>query len=157
MKKHILVPWKEYQKLIQGKVQEVETSSYDEEKILSVMPKQLKNRAKALLNVLSGSYISWNSIGEIILKEDVVSGSNICDLLKCVLYKYKEFSPVGLKIFVKALADNNVPETLLYPECRSYIQEIKECGMSHSMSKLDESCKSAEKPKINKSKSWVTF
>ena len=119
MKKSILLPFDVYQKLIKTSKEDDVPLKYDEEKVMSAIPKQMKSRAQAILNMISGTNITWNDKGELIVDNTTVPGSNICDLLKSVIVKYK-FKPVGLDVFVKALADNNVPQTLIQnTECRS--------------------------------------
>lgn len=129
MKKSVVLSWEKYQRLIQqdsNKDKEEEESVYNQEQILSTVPLKIKSRAKALLDLLSNTDISWNNNGECVINGHCIQGSNICDLVKCVLLNYKTFQPKGYNEFIQALASNNVPETLVMNiRCRRDIQDLK--------------------------------
>ena len=128
MKKSVLISWDKYQKLIQQEPMEEQKEDpvYNHERIIATVPQKSKSRARALLDLLSQTDISWNSDGECVLDGKSVQGSNICDLLKCVLLNYKTFQPKGYDEFIQALASNNVPETLIMnTSCRNDIQHLK--------------------------------
>ena len=128
MKKSVVIPWDKYQKLIEQEPMEEQKEDpvYNHERIIATVPQKSKSRARALLDLLSQTDISWNSDGECVLDGKSVQGSNICDLLKCVLLNYKTFQPKGYDEFIQALASNNVPETLIMnTNCRNDIQMLK--------------------------------
>jgi len=130
MKKSVVIPWEKYQKLIGDREEEdVEKSipaSYNQEKIISTIPPKMRSRAGALLGLLPETNISWNQRGELMIDKECVEGTNICDLVKSVLWDYKNYEPKGFEVFVNALATNNVPETLIQnTKCRSDAQRVK--------------------------------
>ena len=136
MKKFIVVPWDRYQELLgKGDDDDDGTSqpptTYGHEKIISTVPVKMRSRAQALLNLLSGTNISWTATGEVIIDGNCIKNSNICDLLKYVLCNYKTYKPLGFETFVNALATNNIPETLIQNiQCRLNIQQIKLCDVA---------------------------
>lgn len=128
MKKSVVIPWNKYQRLMQqdSKEDDEELPVYNQERIISTVPLKTKSRAKALLDLISNTDMSWNNDGEFVLNKQCIHGSNICDLVKCVLLNYKTFQPKGYHEFIQALASNNVPETLIMnTKCRSDIQNLK--------------------------------
>ena len=124
MKKSVVIPWEKYQRLIaEGPA---ETYTYTKDRIVSTVPQKMRARAQALVDLLGQTDISWNGHGEFVHGEQCVQGSNICDLIKCVLWNYKNFKPKGYDEFVQALATNNIPETLIQNiQCRSDVQQVK--------------------------------
>ena len=125
MKKSVLLSYDQYQSLVGDHPEELKQSNkiYHEDLILSTIPKRMKNKAIALLSFIKNTPIVWNEKLELI--EPHIPKSNVCDLLKAVLWNYKSYTPVGLQTFVKALASYNVPETLIQHECRMNIQDVK--------------------------------
>ena len=124
MKKSVVIPWEKYQRLIAEAP--VETHTYTKDRIISTVPQKMRARAQALVDLLEQTDISWNGHGEFVCGEQCVQGSNICDLIKCVLWNYKNFKPKGYDDFVQALATNNIPETLIQnTQCRSDVQQVK--------------------------------
>ena len=97
MKKSVVISWDKYQRLIQQESMEEEKEDpvYNHERIIATVPQKSKSRARALLDLLSQTDISWNGDGECVLDGKCVQGSNICDLLKCVSLNYKTFQPKG--------------------------------------------------------------
>ncbi len=127
MKKSVLLSYDKYQSLI-GQVpgddnKQQDKKIYHEELILSTIPKKMKHKAMALLAFIKNTPISWNEQLEV--TEPPIPKSNICDLLKATLWQYKDYTPVGLQIFIKALASYNVPETLIQHSCRINMQDVK--------------------------------
>ena len=128
MKKFVVIPWAKYEKLVEQKTDEPE-STYTQERILSTVPQKMKSRAQALLGLLPETDISWNNDGELVSDGQCIHGSNICDLVKCVLLNYKGFHPKGYDVFIKAMASNNVPESMIYnTKCRTDLQQAKCSG-----------------------------
>ena len=129
MKKLVVLPFDQYQKLVgrsETEEEEQGPSVYTHEKIMATMPRKLRTRSESLLNMLSGTDISWTDKGEISIGENHITNSNICDLIKSVLCNYKTYKPIGFDVFVKALVANNVPETLIQnTQCRANMQHVK--------------------------------
>ena len=126
MKKSVVIPWDKYQMLIGHEEQKSETPSYSAEKIITAIPQKMKPIGKALLEMLKDTNISWNYRGELVIDNQSFDGTNICDLLKSVLWNYKDYTPRGYHDFVKALASNNIPETLIQNTvCRSNMKDMK--------------------------------
>lgn len=126
MEKSVLLSYDKYQSLInndknENKIQNKEI--YHEDLILSTIPKKMRQKATALMSFLKNTPITWNE--QLELTEPCIPHSNICDLLKAVLWQYKDYTPTGLNIFVKTLADLNVPETLIQHNYRINMQEAK--------------------------------
>jgi hypothetical protein len=130
MKKSVVISWEKYQKLMQMQHEpdvEKETEEvYNSDKIISTVPQKMRSRAQALIGLLPQTDISWNQRGELVVNDQHIEGSNICDLVKCVLLNYKNFHPKGYHSFIQALASNNVPETLIQnTKCRTDVQNAK--------------------------------
>ena len=129
MKKSVVLPWDKYQRLIQQEPQEEkeeENAVYTHDRIIATVPQKSKSRARALLDLLTQTDIAWNNDGECILKGESIQGSNICDLVKCLLFNYRSFQPNGYHEFIQCLAKNNIPETLIVnAKCRNDIQQLK--------------------------------
>jgi hypothetical protein len=131
MKKSVVLSWEKYQRLMQEQPETEEEDQtrqvYNQDKIVSTVPHKMRSRAEALLGLLSHTDISWNQRGELVVNDKHIDGSNICDLVKCVLLNYKNFQPKGYHHFIQALASNNVPETLIQnTKCRTDVQNAKD-------------------------------
>ncbi len=105
MQKFVLTPFREESMVIDD--------ALPEEVVLSAIPQNWVNRAKALLAHIKRSPIDWNCRGELIVNSKVVSGSHISDLLKTALYDYQHLSPVGSDDFFRALSEFNIPVSLV--------------------------------------------
>jgi hypothetical protein len=81
--------------------------------ILCTLPNNIKARARGILNHMKNNDIYWNVKGEIVINNTTIPNSHIIDLIKCSLYPYKSFTPIGLNQFQSALIDTNIPQTLL--------------------------------------------
>lgn len=89
--------------------------------ILEAIPKNVRTNAKALLEHLrKRSDLIWNERGEISVGGHTVLGSNIVDLVKVSLKDYKDFKPVGLETFTKAVHESNAPLSLLTASKRQF-------------------------------------
>ena len=92
------------------------TKNLDVEVILSAIPKNYKNRARALMNHIAADpqqRIQWNERGELIYHGKVISGSHITDLLKNSQRQYRHLQPVGYQEFQDGLKELNVPIGLM--------------------------------------------
>jgi hypothetical protein len=81
-------------------------------------PKISKN-AKTLLDLLEkADGFTWNSEGEIIYKDQIVSGSNILDLVEYVTTGKSNLNKTGFDIFQQVLNVLKIPRTLFKVEVR---------------------------------------
>ena len=139
MKKHILIPYVKYQRLLQKsgqqnvepKVQETaqetaisaphidvtETEAEEVENvdhIIDVIPKRAKGKARALLSVLK-DHIQWNERGEIIIDGAPIPNSHISDLIKYTVVRHfgKKQPPIGSDEFSQLLKVHNIPRSLI--------------------------------------------
>ena len=107
----VLIPYDQY---ISGSQKEnkenVQSNRLDKELILQPFGKSQRKHAEALLSYVE-KLMDWNDKGEITIKEVVISGSHITDLLKDALFSYKNFEPIGYILFYRELT--NVPNTLI--------------------------------------------
>lgn len=95
---------------------EEKSTALDVDVILSAIPKNFRNRAKALLNHIMADPqqgLRWNNHGELIYKGKVVPGSHITDLLKNSQRQYKHLKLTGLEEFRNGLKDLNIPIGLM--------------------------------------------
>ena len=134
MKKSILLPYSRYEELLKNEGGSTTTNTqdptYSREKIIDTLPPKMRSRGETVLNVLQG-IVSWNEKGELIVDGQCIEHSHISDLLRAVLCNYKNYTPVGLNEFVKVLAANNVPETIIQNiKCRLDVQQAKKYGTS---------------------------
>jgi hypothetical protein len=64
--------------------------------LLISLPKQLKDKAKSILQyILEKTPIIWNEKGEISIRNKRIPFSNIVDLVKDALLVYNHFKPIG--------------------------------------------------------------
>ena len=88
-----------------------------DEVILKAMPKNYKNKARALLDhIRSGSVVEWDSKGQIVRNEggDAIAGSHITDLMKDLsLRDYDGPTPLGGGYFLEEIAKANIPTCLV--------------------------------------------
>jgi hypothetical protein len=117
-RKMVLIPQNKYNKLISREERQEDTSdSYealDKHIILKAVQKNFRSRAESLLEHLeSDNNITWNNKGAFIYKGHIVPQSNISDLIRYCMREYTSFKPVGLDIYIKALAAANAPESLI--------------------------------------------
>jgi hypothetical protein len=84
------------------------------------IPKLFKRNVQAVVNHFLDhkDILSWNNLGEIAYKGNVIAGSNLSDLLKDSQRHYKQLDPVGDREFYRAWAELNIPEGLLANEKR---------------------------------------
>lgn len=84
------------------------------------IPSTFNRNVQALLEHLRDhkDIISWNDRGEIVYKGQVITGSNLSDLLRDSQKEYKYLDPYGDREFYRAWAEVNIPEGLLGNEKR---------------------------------------
>lgn len=116
VKKYRLVPWEETSTNMVETNIEATNQSLSEDIILLSIPKVMQNKAKALLEYLQHiPSITWNEIGEVVLDNEVISGSHISDLVKRCVFPHKSFHPIGLDSFYSVLLKSNIRKGLLVP------------------------------------------
>ena len=91
------------------------TPKLSSDSILSSIPQNIKYKARAILQHIEDNdeNITWNKKGEVIINQNLIPNSHIIDLIKCMLYRYKNVQPEGLHQFRVALRDSNIPQTLV--------------------------------------------
>ena len=106
------------------KESESKPSGIVEVEIVDSVPKTLKRKAQRLVEKLKAdSAVDWNDRGEFVHNGEVVTGSNMVDLVNNVLRKRKHIAPVGWKRFANQLKRLNVSMDLIgNPERWHYIQ-----------------------------------
>jgi len=123
MQKWVAVPYEQYLLLERGETQkEVENCregagkqvKLDKQEIVASIPKQSRRNAMLILHHLERNpKVTWNSKGELVVEGEVVPRSHMVDLLKDVFYKYKTLEAEGILPFYKALADSNLPVSIV--------------------------------------------
>lgn len=112
MKKFVLIPFDEIDKY--NTKQEKTMKRLNTENILISIPKNVKHKARAILDhIIEGDVITWNEKGEISIEGNRIENSHITDLIKCSLYSYKNLDPKGYNQFHLALQKSNIPQSLI--------------------------------------------
>ena len=90
------------------------------EMIVRGIPKTMKTRAEALLAHLKGrgDIITWDDMGQVLLKGTLIPKSNISDLISDAMRPRKYFNPVGVREFYNVLNEINIPKDLVRNERR---------------------------------------
>ena len=84
------------------------------EEILHYIPKTFKTKAVDLLDRIDRSHdITWNDKGELVVKNQVVSGSHIVDLVGDIIWSRQQDPPTGWREFADALIDLHLPSELV--------------------------------------------
>ena len=134
MKKHILIPYVKYQRLLQKSGQqnveppvlettisephireeEKEEEVENVDRIIDVIPKRAKGKARALLSLLK-DHIRWNDRGELIIDGAPIPNSHISDLIKYTVVGHfgKKQPPIGSDEFSQLLKIHNIPRALI--------------------------------------------
>ena len=97
-----------------------ETDSLSVEMIVRGIPKTMKSRAEALLAHLKEreDIITWDEMGQVLLNGVLIPKSNITDLVSDAMRYHKNFNPVGVQEFYKALKEMNIPKDIVRNETR---------------------------------------
>lgn len=113
-------PWKIQQPEKNDKFKEdeheIKTESeniHDDSKILNILPQGLRKQGSQLLEFLKTdpNKLKWNNRGEIIYKNNIITNSNLSDLLSLVLGQRKNYKHViGTDEFLQALQEMNAPK-----------------------------------------------
>ena len=113
--KSILIPLERYHDLLKranhGEANDTEALSLDI--ILEAIPKNYRNKAKALLDHVA-PHLKWNDRGEITCDGRPVTNSSVTDLVKDLSRRdFAGASPPGAAEFYEALIKANVPMSLI--------------------------------------------
>ena len=100
--------------------EETQEDSISTEMIVRGIPKTMKTRAQALLAHLKerGDVITWDDMGQVLLKGVLIPRSNISDLVSDAMRARKHFNPVGVREFYNVLNEINIPKDLVRNERR---------------------------------------
>ena len=95
--------------------------------IVRGIPKTMKTRAQALLAHLKerGDVITWDDMGQVLLKGVLIPRSNISDLVSDAMRARKHFNPVGVREFYNVLNEINIPKDLVRNERWSEAEKNK--------------------------------
>ena len=120
----ILVNDKKDKACVDKEPESTASSGSVEIEIVDSAPKTLKRKAQRLVEKLKAdSTVDWNDRGEFIYNGEVVTGSNMVDLVNGVLRKRNSVVPVGWKRFANYLKRLNVSNDLIgNPELWQYMQ-----------------------------------
>ncbi|KAJ8048816.1 hypothetical protein HOLleu_01287 [Holothuria leucospilota] len=83
--------------------------------IVDSVPKAMKRKAAQLVRKIrsSNGALSWNGVGELVVKDQAVKGSHIVDLINDAVRRRKSGRPTGVEEFTKGLAKLNTPRELI--------------------------------------------
>ena len=100
--------------------EETREDSLSTEMIVRGIPKTMKTRAQALLAHLKEreDVITWDDMGQVLLKGVLILKSNISDLISDAMRPRKHFNPVGVREFYNVLNEINIPKDLVRNERR---------------------------------------
>lgn len=90
------------------------------------IPKNLRRKAESLFTFLTsrgGDLIRWNNSGNLIYKGDLISDSNIIDLIRDALFVKSSHSPVGQRQFYEALKEIQVPISFVVNKNRLHVTD----------------------------------
>lgn len=116
-----------------------------DEVIVNAMPRNYKNKARALLeHIRTGDVVRWTVKGEIFDEDgSIITGSHITDLLKDLsLRDYKGDPPVGGDYFLKQIASGNIPTCFVWNTTRKkYIRSLRVGDKTRQEEELPPECK----------------
>ena len=118
------------------------TQGYIETDVLQSVPKTMKNKAERLLQrIRNHPDLKWNQRGEIVWKDQLITNSNLVDLIHDVLRKRRRHpDPSGWRVFSEALAAVNVPRELVgNPDRWKFIRTEIPATLDKSLQSTDSS------------------
>lgn len=148
---------------------------YSNEHILKLIPKKYLKKGEIILNQLlrNKDKIKWDENGKVTIKNEVIAGSNIIDLMNDVLRPLKTSQPRGAEKFVTLLKELSVPVSYIgNPRRIDYISELylndykdsksEKKGQSKPLSSVETQgvhtpTTSGTKGKSNKRINWETW
>lgn len=118
------------------------------DEIIESVPKNIKRKAKLLLQRLEDSDdITWDRRGEVTIKGQTITGSNITDLVGDVVRARKTTNPLGWQTFTSLLKAMNVP--------REFIGNPRRIAyMTHPVLSQPKATPSGRRPVIDRPYSW---
>ena len=95
--------------------------------VLRHIPRTYQNRASHLLQkIKADANVGWTASGQLTIRDKIIRGSNLCDLLYDIFRERRGYAPTGSEEFMQALAEMNVPETFVAnPQRRHDLQRRK--------------------------------
>jgi hypothetical protein len=85
-----------------------------EQEVMESVPTKMKKKARLLLTRMKNSpHLRWTDKGELIYKDQVMTNTNVADLVNDALRRRKHFEPHGWQTFAHALKETNVPQDLV--------------------------------------------
>ncbi len=85
-----------------------------EQEVMESVPSRMKKKAQLLINrIKAHPELTWTDRGELMYKNQVVTNSNVADLVNDMLRRRKHFQPHGWQTFGQALKEMNVPQDLI--------------------------------------------
>ena len=91
-----------------------------EKRVVDSLPASLQRKGNLLMNYLKeGANIGWNERGELKIKDQLIPGTNISDLVHETLRARKlDAAPKGWKLYADVLKDSNIPQDLIGNKAR---------------------------------------
>lgn len=131
--KYVMVPVGKYEQLVQAKeghqnnehnetisIQPTYNQSNDVidshkmDEVIRLLPRNIKHNGGIILTYMNKDPdINWDKDLQLVVKGNIIKGSNLIDLIKSTQYLYKTFIPLGAKDFNKALSKYNLPQTCI--------------------------------------------
>jgi len=101
-----------------------------EREMLESVPPRMKKKAQLLINrIKAHPQLAWTDRGELVYKDQVVTNTNVADLVNDVLRRRKHFEPRGWQTFAQALKETNVPQDLIgHQERWEWMQHPREAA-----------------------------
>ena len=113
------------------------TDNNSSDVIVQALPKHYRARGASFVEHLIKHGVSWNSRGELVHKNQSYPLTNVVDLVRDSLIGYKHFTPRGVDLFCKVLAQINMPLSLIInPRRRKQVIEYQKSPSSKSLSTL---------------------
>lgn len=129
--------------------------TFTEDFIIDSMNKYTKKAAKNIVDFIqqNKNIISWNSLGELIIKGRTINNSNIVDNIDYLISNRKSNNPVeGVNSLLTMLKELNIPRVFIKNKSIEYenIQEVKKYNKKIKI----ESVKNKRKPVKN---AWLSI
>lgn len=98
-----------------------------EKRIVDSLPATLQRKGSLLLSYLKEKDIGWNDRGELKIKDELIPGTNISDLVHETLRARKlDIAPKGWKLYADVLKESNIPKDLIGNKARWESSDIAE-------------------------------
>lgn len=131
------------------------------QEIIDTLPDRHKSRAKLLLNKMkqNSSVSSWDDRGTFVYRGENIKGSNLLDLVKVVTQTNDLSSnrkPKGLDAFMKAMAELNVPSSVVGNRAnRQAFEQLKSPASATETPNL--SRRASKKHQARTPQSWISL